>query len=86
MICTQFLRANTGDWYQYNGMGLPSEIGNLSSLKRLGLSSTDIGGSLPTEIGLLEKLTSLDARKWIVPLAIGLIRLVISNHYNSKLR
>lgn len=38
---------------------IPTELGRLTTLKRLGLGSNSIAGSIPTELGQLVELTSL---------------------------
>ena len=39
---------------------LPSELGNLENLKRLGLSDNQLYGNIPSALGSLENLVSLD--------------------------
>ncbi|CAB9531742.1 Leucine-rich repeat receptor-like protein kinase [Seminavis robusta] len=45
-----------GNWFSGS---LPTEVGLLSSLRKLQLHNTNLSGTLPTELQLMDKLTSL---------------------------
>ena len=55
LIPSLFWIANTG----LTG-NIPTEVGNLGSMKTFKLAGGDISGSIPTEIGAVSSLKSLD--------------------------
>ena len=61
----------------FRGFTLPTQIGTLTSLSFLQLSSSGINGSLPTSIGLLTQLTALQLQHnsftGYIPSQIGLL-------------
>ena len=61
------------------GYTIPNEIGILTNLQKLDLSSTGLIGSIPTEVGLLTVLTSLRLGEYLnlltgsIPTEVGLL-------------